>query len=357
MVQYKQTRVVHVDAQRPDAAIIEEAASLLRAGELVIFPTETVYGLGTNALQTTAVEQIFAAKERPYSDPLIAHIADLASLEVLVTDFPDAARKLAHSFWPGPLTMVLPASARVPRLITAGLDSVAVRMPSHPVAQALIRAAALPIAAPSANRFMHISPTTAQHALADLMGRVALILDGGPCTVGVESTIVDLSGPTPTILRPGGVSLEALRVILPTIMSPEQRTITHNDNATQKAPGQMLTHYSPRVPAFLVEGTPEEMRNTMQAEVQRRQATGQRVGILIADEDVASFQGSGAHIYALGNAPEQAAARLYAGLRVLEDAEVEVILCRNFSEQGIGLALRDRLLKATGGKVLRLPLA
>ncbi len=214
------TEVLPVNTLDSDSAAIEQAATLLRNGELVVFPTETVYGLGADALQPAAVEQIFAAKERPFSDPLIVHIASLETLETLVADIPLQALQLAQAFWPGPLTLLLPANARVPKMITAGLDTVAVRMPRHPIALALIKAVGSPIAAPSANRFMHVSPTTAQHALTDLGGRVPLILDGGPCEVGVESTILDLCAEVPTILRPGGISLEALRTILPQVQPP-----------------------------------------------------------------------------------------------------------------------------------------
>lgn len=354
MVQQKKTEIVHVDKNHPDQASIELAGSLLRAGELVIFPTETVYGLGADALQPTAVEQIFTSKGRPYSDPLIAHVADMAALEQLVTDIPKEVYRLAYAFWPGPLTLILPASARVPKMVTAGLSTIAVRMPGHPVAQALIRAAGTPIAAPSANRFMHVSPTTAQHAFADLRGRVPLILDSGPCEVGVESTILDLCSSIPTILRPGGISLEALRGVLPGVQPPARRNGSpQQEQEAQKAPGQLLTHYSPAVPAYLLEGTPEEIRATMLREIQQHRAQGEEVGILVADEDLETFRYSHAHVYALGNTARQAAAQLYAGLRVLEESGVQVILCRGFEEQGLGLAIRDRLLKATAGKVIR----
>jgi L-threonylcarbamoyladenylate synthase len=354
----RQTEVIQVNPIQPEPESIERAAALLRAGELVVFPTETVYGLGADALQTNAVEQIFAAKGRPYSDPLIAHIADEQDLEKVAIDIPSVARKLARTFWPGPLTLILPAGPHIPQLVTAGLATVAVRMPRHPVALALICAAQAPIAAPSANRFMHVSPTTAQHALADLSGRVSLILDSGPCEVGVESTILDLCAEVPTILRPGGVSLEALRTLLPTVQPPVRRTQQqverHNEQVPHKSPGQMLIHYAPSVPSFLFEGSSEAMRANMFAEVQRRRAHGERVGVLVADEDIEAFQQSGAQIYALGRseAPEQIATRLFAGLRALEEAGVQVILCRSFSEAGLGLAIRDRLLKATGGKVI-----
>lgn len=355
----KKTEVIKVNPTRPEVERIERAAALLRAGKLVVFPTETVYGLGADALQTNAVEKIFAAKGRPYSDPLIAHIADEQDLERVAKDIPAVARELARAFWPGPLTLILPAGPHIPQLVTAGLATVAVRMPRHPVALALIRAVEAPIAAPSANRFMHVSPTTARHVLTDLDGRVPLILDGGACEVGVESTILDLCADVPTILRPGGISLEALRTHLPNVQPPIQRKQRHEEEAdehsVQKAPGQMLIHYAPAVPSFLFEGSNETMRAAMLAEVQRRRAQSERVGVLIADEDIEAYQESGALIYATGRAeaPEQIATRLFAGLRALEEAGVQVILCRSFSEEGLGLAIQDRLLKATGGKIIR----
>lgn len=349
------TEILPINAFTPDPTLIEQAARLLRNGELVIFPTETVYGLGADALQPEAVERIFQAKGRPFSDPLIVHIAALETLETLVTEVPPQALQLAQAFWPGPLTLLLPAHARVPKMITAGLDTVAVRMPHHPIAQALIQALGSPIAAPSANRFMHVSPTTAQHALADLDGRVPLILDGGPCEVGIESTILDLCAEIPTILRPGGISLEALRTILPQVQPPAVRPTQHtHDTQAQQAPGQMSIHYAPSMPTFLFEGKAEAVRAAILAEIQKRQQAGARVGVLLADEDLPTLQNSGAFVYSLGNADalDQVATRLFAGLRTLEEAGVQVILCRSFGIQGAGLAIRDRLLKAAGGKVI-----
>jgi len=226
----------------------------------------------------------------------------------------------------------------------------------------LISAAGTPIAAPSANRFMHISPTTAQHALADLNGRVPLILDSGPCEVGIESTVLDLCSTVPTILRPGGVSLEELRAVLPDVRLPPRvkNKVQRDDNANpeaQRAPGQLLTHYAPTVPLFLFDGTVEEMHVAMLAEVRSRRERGERVGVLVADEDVPAFQDSGALVHSLGNAaaPGQVATALFAGLRTLETAGVEVILCRSFDEYGLGLAIRDRLLRAAAGKVFKHP--
>lgn len=351
------TKIVQVDPLHPDMAIIAYAARLIQKGQLVVFPTETVYGLGANALQSQAIEGIFVAKGRPYSDPLIIHIAERSTFESLTVDVPPIAHKLMEVFWPGPLTLILSAGPRVPSLITAGLPTVAIRMPSHPIALALIRAAELPIAAPSANRFMHVSPTTAQHVLADLNGQVPLILDGGPCEVGVESTVLDLCSTRPTILRPGGVSIEALRAVLPEVQSLQPRPsidhTSHQEELPQISPGQMLIHYSPTVPTFLFEGKPERIREAMLNEVQHRQAQGERVGVLIADEDLIAFQESGAQIYTLGNTIDQIAKYLFTGLRKLEEAGVHIILCRSFETQGLGLAIRDRLRKAAGGKIVQ----
>ncbi len=356
-MQYTVTRVLSIHPEEPDAALIEEAAELLRKGELVVFPTETVYGLGADATQTQAVERIFTAKGRPFSDPLIVHIADRDEWQSLVSTIPPVALQLAQAFWPGPLTLILPASQKVPKLITAGLPNVAVRMPAHPVALALIRAARTPIAAPSANRFMHVSPTTAQHALTDLNGSVPLILDAGPSKVGVESTVLDLSTDMPTILRPGGISLEALRTVVPDVQASQQREMNAfqvgQHEKAQASPGQMAIHYAPTMPTFLFEGSIEQMRTTMLAEIRRRQSQGERVGTLIADEDMTTFQETGALLYSLGSTPEQIATRLFAGLRTLEEAGVQVILCRSFPQKGIGMAVRDRLLKAAGGKIFR----
>lgn len=359
MEEFIHTEVVVVDPVHPDPSIIERAAALLRGGEVVVFPTETVYGLGAGAFQPAALERIFVAKGRPFSDPLIVHIAEEDALKLLTSGIPERAKRLAKAFWPGPLTLILPRGPRVPLLVTSGLDTVAIRMPRHPVALALIRALGSPIAAPSANRFMHVSPTTAQHALADLDGRVPLILDGGACEVGVESTILDLCAEVPTILRPGGVSLEALRTVLPEVRLAQPRQVGDESKeaeaAAQKAPGQLPTHYAPAIPLLLFDGTPGAMRRAMLDEAKRRLAQGERVGVLVADEDMPVLQDSGALVRTLGNAadPAQVATALFAGLRALEEAQVQVILCRNFDDKGLGLAIRDRLLKAAGGKIMK----
>jgi L-threonylcarbamoyladenylate synthase len=352
---YIRTEIIEVNTEYPEPTVIERAAKLLHDGEIVVFPTETVYGLGADAFQPSALERIFAAKGRPFSDPLIVHISDEHELELLTTTIPTEAKRLANEFWPGPLTLILQRGPRVPHLVTAGLETVAIRMPRHPVALALISALGSPIAAPSANRFMHTSPTTAHHVYTDLSGKVPLILDSGPCEIGVESTVLDLCSDEPRILRPGGISLEVLRKVLPNVQPPKRRNtvIEYEETLTKKAPGQLLTHYTPDVPLLLFDGTVEEMRASMLAEIERRCAQGEHVGALLAEEDISTFQDSDALIYSLGRKDDliQVAANLFAGLRYLEEANVQVILCRNFGEQGLGLAIRDRLLKAAGGKV------
>jgi L-threonylcarbamoyladenylate synthase len=347
------TNLIKIDPFFPDRTVIKQAADFLRRGELVVFPTETVYGLGADAWQEVALEGIFAAKGRPFSDPLIVHIADYAVLEELTDSISGAAERLAEVFWPGPLTLILPRGPRVPYLVTAGRETVAVRMPSHPVACALINALGSPIAAPSANRFMHVSPTTAEHALADLGGRVPLILDGGPCEVGVESTILDLSADVPTILRPGGVSLEALRAVLPEVRQAVRREQGAEELA-QKAPGQLAMHYAPAVPLLLFDGSEENMRTAMLAEVRRHVGEGERVGVLVTDSDVPTFRACGALVRSLGDATNsaQVASALFFNLRALEDAQVEVILCRTFPTHDLGLAVHDRLGRAAGGKII-----
>ncbi len=354
MMKQSKTDVIAIDTSRPSPTIVEYAASLLRQGELVIFPTETVYGLGADIFQPEALRQIFVVKERPLSDPLIVHIATLEALQGLTTSLPETVWKLAWTFWPGPLTVILPRSLSVPSIVAAGRETIAIRMPRHPVARALIEALGSPIAAPSANRFKHISPTTAQHALADLQGRIPLILDGGPCDIGIESTILDLCTDEPTILRPGGISLEALRAVLPEIRLATSHQSQLSEEQPQKAPGQLSTHYAPTIPLLLYDGSEKAMRAAIFNEACLRTARGERVGILVADGDLPDLQESNAVVYALGDAenPSQIASALFTGLRMLEDAQVQVILCRNFSERDLGLAIRDRLGRAAGGSII-----
>ncbi len=335
----------------PTEAAITEAATLIRAGELVAFPTETVYGLGANAFDRAAVDRIFVAKGRPTTDPLIVHVSDRAMLHRVAATVSPLAEKLITAFWPGALTLILPRAEAIPANVSAGLPTVAVRMPAHPVASALIIAAGMPIAAPSANRFAHTSPTTAAHVYDDLSGRIALILDGGATPIGVESTILDLSGDRPRLLRPGGMSLEALCQIVPDIEIISRFVAPGSES--MPAPGMLLRHYAPRAALYLFEGEDKLVRTAIKSESSRRISTGEQVGLLIADEDRAAVADSGAMIQAIGSLTdlESAARNLFAGLRALDESGVSVILARNWPPAGLGLAIRDRLLRAAEGKI------
>jgi L-threonylcarbamoyladenylate synthase len=350
--------LVPVDPVAPDPIVMARMGAALRAGELVAFPTETVYGLGANATDARAVAQIFAAKGRPSSDPLIVHIATLAQLPLVtgrtLAALPAAVAPLAARFWPGPLTLILPRGPLIPPEVAAGRDTVGVRLPAHPVALALIRAAGVPVAAPSANRFGHTSPTTAQHVFADLGTRIPWILDGGPSQVGVESTILDLTQTPPRILRPGGVPLEAIAGALGTPVAFLERAAVAQTEAL--APGMALSHYAPQARLLLFDG--DDIAATWAralAETQALAAQGRRVGALAPDDLTVQFTQAGAMAVApLGAEGDLAATaqRLFAALRQLDDAGAEVIVCGAFPRAGLGAALRDRLWRAAGGTVI-----
>jgi len=335
-------------------AALEEAAAILRAGGLVAFPTETVYGLGANALDSNAVARIFQAKKRPSWDPIIVHIPDLAMLDGLVTEIPAAAQKLIDAFWPGPLTLLLPRSKAVPDAVTAGRPLVGVRMPAHPVALELIRRAGLPIAAPSANLFGHISPTTAAHVLADLDGRIDAILDAGSTEHGVESTVLDPCQTPMVLYRPGAVTADQIRALAGAVAvfapaaplietGPEAHLVS--PRAALPSPGVGLRHYAPKARLLLVEGAVEDLPALLAASASDLFA--ERLGLLLPAE-VAQPQGVFAKVVVWGrwSAADQMARELYAGLRALDEAGCTAILCPVPPAEGIGAAIRDRLRKA-----------
>ena len=279
------TEVLSLDT--PDAdAVIQRAATVIRDGGLVAFPTETVYGLGANALSTEAVRGIYRAKRRADDDPCIVHVADLEEVARVanVTDAAPILESLALAFWPGPLSLILPRGAAIPPVVTAGRPTVAVRIPAHPMALSLIRAAGVPIAAPSANTFMHTSPTTARHVWDDLAGRIDLILDGGPTSVGVESTVLDLTRKVPRVLRPGGVSLERLRAVLGTVESGPTPAAPA-DELGLAAPGMLEKHYAPSAEVVLLDGPDEAVRREMVRRIGGLRAQGIAFGALLTDED------------------------------------------------------------------------
>ncbi|MFJ6721710.1 L-threonylcarbamoyladenylate synthase [Streptomyces sp. NPDC091259] len=313
---------------------IEKAAGVLRAGGLVALPTETVYGLGANAEDPVAVARIFQTKGRPPSHPLIVHIADAEHLDDWVETVPAAARLLADHFWPGPMTLVLRRGRRVPLEATGGLETVAVRVPDHPVARALLTAFGGGITAPSANRFGSVSPTTADHVRAELGDAVDFVLDGGPCQVGVESTIVDVTNETPSILRPGGVTREDLEAVLgfPLAVPSTSRV---------RVPGQHPSHYAPRARVVLVE--PEKVVT----EAELAQELGHQVGVLLPP----SFAGATVKAHALVALPgsmDAYARGLYGFLRELDERGCDLIVAALPVEEGLGLAIANRLLRAAG---------
>jgi len=356
------TTVVRLVTQTPpDRSAIAEAAELLRRGGLVAFPTETVYGLGANALNAEAVRGVFAAKGRPSTDPLIVHLAHVDGLTRVARDIPAVVRRLAEAFWPGPLTVIVPRHPDVPREVTAGFDTVAVRVPAHPVAQALLAAVGVPVAAPSANRFSRPSPTTAGHVYDELVGRIPLILDGGPASVGVESTIVDCTVAPPVIRRTGGVTVEALRAIVPDIVVRD----THGgDTEAQVAPGQLLRHYAPSSPVTLYVGPVEAVCARVAADARTLAARGRRVGVLVPAEDalalapeVAALATQGRIVvraYGTRARPDTMASALFAAVRSLDRERPDVVLATDAGPSGIGAAIRDRLTRAAEGRLVRL---
>ena len=321
------------------------AAEILRKGGLVALPTETVYGLGANALDFAAVARIFAAKQRPAWDPVIVHISDEAMLEELVVDVPEAARRLMKAFWPGPLTLLLPRSAAVPDVVTAGRPLVGVRMPVDPVALELIRRAGVPVAAPSANLFGHISPTTAAHVLHDLDGRIDAVLDAGPTAHGVESTVLDPCQNPMVIYRPGAVTADQIRTIGgPVEVFQSGEELADVPIEALPSPGVGLRHYAPKAQLVLVEGPIESLSTLLIREAQS--LGGERLGIMMPTGIDAPV--GDAEVYAWGSwsAPEELARNLYAGLRELDARGCTAILCPMPMGDGIEEAIRDRLRKA-----------
>lgn len=326
---------------------VKRAAALLKAGQVVAFPTETVYGLGADALNAEAVHRIFAAKERPADNPLIVHVADPAQLADLC-QITDTARALMQAYWPGPLTMLLKKTERVPSVTTAGLPSVAVRCPRHPVALALLRECALPIAAPSANRSGRPSPTTASHVLEDMQGRIPLILDGGACQVGVESTVVDLTGNVPCVLRPGAVtpamiaSIAGDCTVAPSVMRPLR------EGESAPSPGMRHRHYAPRGKMTVFVG--DEAR--VQQEMMTRYDRAENACILAHTPALPAY--GHRRIYSLGATPEETAQLLFQRLREMDEEGYSLILAQGWEGQGVALAVMNRMARAAAFDIVRL---
>lgn len=349
-----ETKLIQIkDSKNIQDSELLEAAQIIREGGLVAFPTETVYGLGANALDEQAAKKIYAAKGRPSDNPLIAHISSMEELIPLVSELPETGRRLAEAYWPGPLTMVFPKSDKVPYGTTGGLDTVAVRMPCDPVAARLIALAGVPIAAPSANTSGRPSPTTAQHVWQDMNGKIEMILDGGPVGIGVESTIVDVSGEVPTLLRPGAVTLEMLEATVghveidPAIQGPLKADMR------PRAPGMKYRHYAPQAELVLVEGNLEAVAARINYLAKEKLGQKYRVGVICTDESRALYRYGELRSVGQRAKQETIAHNLFAVLREFDDLQVDYIYSESFSKDHLGQAIMNRLTKAAGYHVIR----
>lgn len=335
-----------------DKNVLKKAAHLICQGEVVAFPTETVYGLGANALDKEGVKKIFLAKGRPGDNPLIVHVSNLAQMESLVIGISDKAYALMEKFWPGPLTLIFPKSDLVPKEVTAGLNTVAVRMPEHPIALALIKESGVPIAAPSANISGKPSPTEGEHVLRDLNGKIPLIIDGGRSEVGLESTVLDLTVDPPLILRPGGVTLEEIKGIIGAVKYDPGL----EENQVPRAPGMKYTHYSPEGEVFIVEGDEKEMAHKISAVSQKYRAEGKKVALLLSEEIGRQFNDYEDYCYIeiLGSRKNLSliAHHLFSSLRNADLHGADIILVEAFSDQGVGAAVMNRIRKAAGEQVI-----
>jgi L-threonylcarbamoyladenylate synthase len=337
--------VLRVDPENPDEKVIARAAAMLMRGELVAFPTETVYGLGADALSPEAVAKIFEAKGRPAWNPVIAHVADPQAARALCTRWPSAAERLAEEFWPGPLTIVLPKRPIVPDIATAGHGAVAIRIPAHPVALALLRAVARPIAAPSANRFTRVSPTTAAHVVESLGDRVSLVIDGGPCDVGIESTVVDLASTTPTVLRPGAITREQLEAVLQEPIAEVAHRVRTDDAsaAGQRAPGMADRHYSPVADVWLFDPSQREEVTSAVASLQATDASSVVVAMLL---HCTVPVGPSGHVIRMPSDPRGYAREVYAALHAADAHGATIVLVERPPDTEPWRAIRDRLARA-----------
>ncbi|HHT7114885.1 TPA: L-threonylcarbamoyladenylate synthase [Bacillus cereus] len=324
---------------------LQEAAKLLRENEAIAFPTETVYGLGANAMNDEAIAKIFEAKGRPSDNPLIVHIGTKSQLDGIVKGIPPVAEQLMEHFWPGPLTIILPRKEGISEKVTAGLNTVGVRMPDHPVALALIEEANVPVAAPSANRSGRPSPTLASHVYEDLNEKIAGIVDGGATGVGVESTVIDCTSAVPTILRPGGITKEQLEAVIGTVsLDPALK----DEKEKPKSPGMKYTHYAPKAPLSIVEGS----REFIQLIVDKKKEEGFKVGVLTTEEYQHVYNADVVLSCGVRSDLASVATKLYDVLRTFDASEVDVIFSESFPNEGIGNAIMNRLTKAAGHQII-----
>ncbi len=345
------TVIARIDPSNPDPEMISRAGGIIRSGGLVAFPTETVYGLGGDALSGDSSRAIYAAKGRPSDNPLIVHIADMKSIGRIVKKVPDEAYALAEKFWPGPLTMIMEKSDEVPYATTGGLDTVAVRFPSDPVAQAFIRAAGGYVAAPSANLSGKPSPTSGKYVVEDMNGRIDMILYGDDSVIGLESTIVDLTGTSPVILRPGYITLEMLRSVLPDV-SVDTALLADDDKTPPKAPGMKYRHYAPKGDLVIVEGERPEVIQYITDKLAADASLGKRTGVIASTQTASSYKAD--VVLDMGDASDhdEIARRLFGLLREMDDEEVDSIYSEAVSGEGVAAAIMNRLLKAAGHNIV-----
>jgi len=349
-----ETKVIKIDRNHPDERLLQEAGQLLKTGALVAFPTETVYGLGGDGLKETAAARIYAAKGRPSDNPLILHIAEISDMEKLAVDIPELAYRLAEKFWPGPLTMILKKSAIVPYTTTGGLDTVAIRMPSDEIAREIIKASGTYIAAPSANLSGRPSPTKAEHVIEDLSGRVEMIVDGGDSDIGLESSIIDLSGEVPLILRPGYITKEDFEQIVAEVeYDGAVLTTKPQESVVARAPGMKYRHYAPKGQITIVEGSVSAVVNKINALVAEQEAKGLRVAVLCAEETKEQYRCK--HIFSLGSlkGEKEISAHLFAALRSFDTKQMEVIYSESFDNTKLEKAIMNRLRKAAGYQIIQ----
>lgn len=338
------TKILKINPNKIDANKINEAAEEIKKGNLVAFPTETVYGLGADVFNEKAISKIFLAKKRPFNDPLIVHIAHAKELEYLSNQISPMALKLAQAFWPGPLTLVIKKSCAVSNLVTSGLDTVAVRMPNHKIALSLIEKSNTPIAAPSANLFGRTSPTDAWHVIEDLEGNVEIIIDGGKTKIGVESTVVDTTTEPVKLLRAGGISIEEIRTVIGEIKIGEKL-----ENSF-RSPGMMDSHYSPKAKLVLIDKKGESQIKEVISQAVLYHDRGFRVGIMAKEENKEEYKGFQIKVIGKGSELKKCAANLFSILRDFDKEKYDVIIAESLEKYGIGLAIMERLKKASVSK-------
>ena len=344
------TDIIKIDKDNFNQEDLNGAAKIIKENGIVAFPTETVYGLGANGLNTEAIKKIYEAKGRPSDNPLILHIGEVWQIEYLVEEVTEEAIKCIEEFWPGPLTIILKRKSLVPDIITAGLNTVAIRMPENPIARTLINLAGVPIAAPSANLSGRPSPTSGAHVIEDMIDKIEMIIDGGETGIGLESTVLDLSESRPVILRPGGITYEDLKRILPDVV--EDKANLEND-ITPKSPGQKYRHYAPKAEMIVFTGNLQDVVNTIDKHIKRSISEGKKVGIMATDETKDKYNNG--VIKSLGTRRDKKtiANSLFNILREFDHLNIDIIFAEGVELDDIGLAIMNRMMKASGGRIIK----